>query len=233
MIMRVRKFGEAGPWVEVEHVPVDQCGFCAVAQGNLKAVGHVIFFETADGHVQRTECIGLASDGSPAFECWESDREEAQREIAEAQRSLLRNGFEHVSERVDLGVSFIGCRVEVLDHAEMMHPAALPSPVFMIEPLGPCDGLLVTSVRVGNGDNLLAVVEVPAALFEEPPAAVLNFPPLHAGVQLRLEFANRAKEPASFLVWLGSQQGINAKWQRLQDGRVARKADRKGSSSQT
>jgi len=88
MSIRIRKFGESGPWLDVEHVPVEQCGFCAAAYGNLKAVGDVIFFETPEGYVQRTECIGLASDGSPAFECWESDREEAEREISEAQKGM-------------------------------------------------------------------------------------------------------------------------------------------------
>jgi hypothetical protein len=99
MIMRVRKFGESGPWVEVEHTPVQACGFCAVASGSLKAVGDVIFFENSDGHVQRTECVGLASDGSPAFECWESDREEAEREIAEAQNDGEPAGLKNALER--------------------------------------------------------------------------------------------------------------------------------------
>lgn len=125
-------------------------------------------------------------------------------------------GAEHVTASPALCVTFVGCRVEVLDHASLMHPATLRPPVFLIEPLGPCDQLLITSIRVGHGDNELAVIEVPAALFEMPTPQVLLMTPLQPGVAFRLEFANRAKEPAPFLVWLGSYEGIRAKWERLQ-----------------
>lgn len=80
-LTRVRKFGE-GPWVDVEPPPDGGCVFCDVARGCLKAPGDVIFFETDGGRVQRTECIGLASDGSPAFYCFESAPEEAELAIA-------------------------------------------------------------------------------------------------------------------------------------------------------
>lgn len=77
---RVRKLGE-GPWVEVEHEP-EACIFCELANGSLKSVGDVIYFETDAGAVQRTECIGFASNGAAAFFCFESSREEAEHEIA-------------------------------------------------------------------------------------------------------------------------------------------------------
>lgn len=133
-------------------------------------------------------------------------------------------GAEHVSQRPELDVTFVGCRVVVLDHAEVTHPSPLSAPVFMIEPLGPCDGLLVTSVRVGTSDDLLAVPEVPAAVFEEPPPVVLCFPRMDPGVALRLEFANRASEPACFLIWLGSQEGISLKHERRELERAKRRA---------
>ena len=84
---RVRKFGE-GPWVDVERPPDEGCVFCDVARECLKAVGDVIFFETEAGAVQRTECIGLASDRSAAFYCFESSREEALREQVHAAAKL-------------------------------------------------------------------------------------------------------------------------------------------------
>jgi len=77
---RLRKLGE-GPWAEFEHEP-GECIFCTLANGGLKAVGDVIYFETDAGAVQRTECIGFASNGAPAFFCFESSREEAEQEIA-------------------------------------------------------------------------------------------------------------------------------------------------------
>jgi len=80
MITRVRKLGE-GPWLDVEHEAEGDCIFCELARGGLKAAGDVIFFETDAGAVQRTECIGLASDQSAAFFCVESSREEALQEI--------------------------------------------------------------------------------------------------------------------------------------------------------
>lgn len=82
MITRVRKLGE-GPWVDVEH-EADECIFCELARGGLKAAGEVIFFETEAGAVQRTECIAVVSDQLPAFFCVECSREEALQEIAAA-----------------------------------------------------------------------------------------------------------------------------------------------------
>jgi len=81
MKTRVRKLGVGWPWVTVES---EDCVFCVLAAQNLKNVGEVIFFETAAGAVQRTECIGVASDGAPAFFCFECTREEALEEIAAA-----------------------------------------------------------------------------------------------------------------------------------------------------
>lgn len=81
MITRVRKFGDGGAFLDVDHTE-GECAFCVVARGNLTAAGDVIFFETDAGRVQRTECIGLASDGSPAFYCFESAPDEAQLAIA-------------------------------------------------------------------------------------------------------------------------------------------------------
>lgn len=132
-----------------------------------------------------------------------------------------QTGSDYVSGRADLGVVFYGCRVEVLNTLRLTYPAALPRPVFLIETLGPCDGLLVTSLRIGHSENQLAVIEVPAAVFEQPPRCVIDLPPLLPGNQLILEFANRSKEPASFLVWLGTHEGIAAKYERLLAAKVA------------
>lgn len=78
--MRIRKLGEV-EWVDVELGEDDFCVFCEVARGSLKAPGQVIYFETEAGTVQRTECVGVASDGSAGFLCWESSREEAAAEL--------------------------------------------------------------------------------------------------------------------------------------------------------
>jgi len=113
------------------------------------------------------------------------------------------------------GVTFVGCRVVHLETARLRYPATLDRPVFLIETLEGCDELLLTSLRIGNGDNQLAVDAVPAALFEQPPAGPLYLPALVPGVELVLEFANPAAAPASFLVWLGTRTGIARKYAEL------------------
>ena len=78
--MKVRKLGE-GSWLEVAPPADGDCLFCELARGSLKRAGEVIYFETDAGAVQRTECVGVASDGSAGFLCWESSRAEAANEF--------------------------------------------------------------------------------------------------------------------------------------------------------
>lgn len=124
------------------------------------------------------------------------------------------------------GLSFVGCRVDKSDLyvARISYPAPLQFPVFLIEALGPCDGLLVNAVRVGNSENLLAVDTVPAALFEQPPIVPLIFPSLTPDVQLVVQFQNEADEPALFVLWLGSEMAIRLKFQQLLAQKAAKRS---------
>ena len=123
-------------------------------------------------------------------------------------------------------VVFVGCRVVRLDTARLRYPAPLAHPAFLIEPLESCDELLLTCIRMGNGENQLAVAEVRTALFEQPTPAPLALPGLMPGVELVMEFANRGPSPASFVVWLGTQAGIRLKHAELQAQRVTQGGSR-------
>ncbi len=128
---------------------------------------------------------------------------------------LLATGGE---ERETRAVVFRGCRVVEFETLRIYHPQPLPRPALLLEPLGHGpDGLLLTSLVIG-GEEQLAVPELPAALFELP--APLTLAGLSAGAEMVLKFANRASEPASFVMWLGSSAGIAAKFERLQEART-------------
>lgn len=221
MTTNIRPFGSSAPFQAFDDVDCDWCA--ARPEGFDGDEPRQVFLESDAGQFRRIvrEDAGL---GTFWTRCFRATREEAAHgspieatceEVEEAELvQALGGAFGGPVEVVEASwrsqsmeaVTFKGGRVERLGSVRMRHPVRLEPPHFLIQVLEGCDGLLLTALHVGNGENQLAVPSVPAALFEQP------LPALTPDTELVFEFANAGDAPASFVVWLGSREAVRLKF---------------------
>jgi len=120
---------------------------------------------------------------------------------------------------------------EPLSHEVTLSPSERRDVIFMpcgkhvsafwLETLGPCDGLLLTSIEIDREEQL-AVDHAPAAMLETLEAIdhiVLPSVTPHSRVVVR--FVNHADVPAHFRIWFGSQAQLRLKWAEALEKRYA------------
>jgi hypothetical protein len=86
MKQKIKRFGDEGPWLEVEIESADDCAFCEAGR-HVKwppeGTG-VVFLENEQGVIRRVEGLGFGLvPGAPAMGCVEVSADEARKEIAE------------------------------------------------------------------------------------------------------------------------------------------------------